>query len=217
MATFFSVLKAVASVVLVIGPTIYFGVMAQTEEMAIAVVGGGIAAGFLNLGRLKSFKGGGFEAQMREAEETISSLRSIARPLLVATIDTVTMAGRIGGMKGLRKHELFADLSRTAVELGIADHREIANASKKFFQYHCWDHYARFVRAMRTDSEWSAEVKDRLAEYIDFHSTDHPTEEAVRAILAGDGRKLGNDHEQRLMDYVYYLRNSKMRTPESLD
>ena len=56
--------KTLLSVILVLGPSLVFGANGMPTEMGIAIVGGALAATFLNLDRVQRFKGGGFEAEM---------------------------------------------------------------------------------------------------------------------------------------------------------
>jgi hypothetical protein len=58
--------RPLLSLLVIIAPGFYFGLVGKSAEMGLAIVAGAISAAFLNIDRIQRFKGAGFEAEMRE-------------------------------------------------------------------------------------------------------------------------------------------------------
>ena len=70
MNTINTILKLVAYIVL-FGFSLIFGFLSKATEMALAIVAGCLGLAFLNLHKMKKFKGAGFEAEMKDKIEAI--------------------------------------------------------------------------------------------------------------------------------------------------
>jgi len=97
-------INKIICVVVILVPTLFFGYNGKPAEMGVSLVAGALTACFLNLDRFSSFKGGGFEAQLREVKDTVDqamvtveNFKNIMKPLLLSTIHNITYTGRWGG------------------------------------------------------------------------------------------------------------------------
>lgn len=212
-------LKTLITLALILGPPMTFGFLGKPKEMGISVLAGAVAAAFLNIDKFKRFKGAGFEAEMKEvvdkADATVNSLRELVKPLILATIDILTSAGRWGGMETPQKHKLMADLEKTAHSISLKD-RELEDARDKFFQFHTWDHFDYFIRKASAAKNIDNEIKKKLFEKVKYHSSDFPTKGEILAILGSCANILPEDATEALSDYLYYIKNRKLRRPEAL-
>lgn len=71
--------QALAYGYLILG-TLYFGYVGQPTEMGISIVAASIALAFLNLDRIRRFKGAGFEAEMYEQVQAIVAKETEPEP-----------------------------------------------------------------------------------------------------------------------------------------
>ena len=128
------------TLLLILGPALVFGFTDKPTEMTISILGGSIAAAFLNIEKFRKIKGAGFEAEIKEAVEkayaTVDAVKTLAKPLILATMDILTKAGRWGGMDAAMKHKFMNDLQITAKSLDLKDsaleEAKIGSAEKRF-------------------------------------------------------------------------------------
>lgn len=64
------------SFVVLLGGPLLFGAFGKPAEAGVAMLAGAIGLAFANLDRIKRFKGGGFEAEMREQFEALVAKES---------------------------------------------------------------------------------------------------------------------------------------------
>jgi len=192
----------------------FFGVREQSTEMGIALIGGAIAAAFLNLDRIQRFSGAGFQAEMRVVVErayaTVEDVRKLARLLVLSALDLVTNAGRWGGGDPHLKHSLVSDLISIAKSMEFVD-EDLASSEAKFWRLHSWDHYNLFLEALRNNEHISSKSKERLRDRRDYQSTALPSREEIQGILDIPEDRLGPEAKERLEDYLYYIAHKKLR------
>ncbi|CAF1850276.1 hypothetical protein [Bacillus subtilis] len=89
-------MKTCFSLILIMVPTLIFGFMGKPTEMGIAALTGAVASAFINLEKFSSFKGAGFEAELRKVENvvseayaTLNNLKQVAKPLLEVSLQTL--------------------------------------------------------------------------------------------------------------------------------
>ena len=111
---------------------IIFGFMGKSTEMSILVVAGGIVLSFLNLDKIQKFKGGGFEAEMRqtidEANATIEQLREVATTSSEAIFTDLMASNFFNGIGLNKKIELHEQLMKNLKDIG-ASHAQIKKAN----------------------------------------------------------------------------------------
>ena len=211
--------KTIITLTLILGPPMAFGILEKPMEMRIAVVVGAIAAAFFNIDKFKRFKGAGFEAELKEAVDkayaTLDSLKELAKPLILATTDILTSAGRWGGMDAHQKHVFMKDLEQTARSLSLRD-KELEDAKEKFYRFHTWDHLNHFIRKASEAKNIDNATRQRLSARINYHSHDFPTKKELFDILGSRADDLSENVAEALNDYLYYVENKMLRRPETL-
>jgi hypothetical protein len=123
--TDFKWLKSISSFLIIVVPSLYFGYKNQTIQMGISLVMGAIAASFINIDKFSSFKGGGFEAELKKSvndiNTTVGGIIEIIKPLIIATTNLLIADSTIGGMSTNTKHELLIKLNDLINSLEIND------------------------------------------------------------------------------------------------
>ncbi|MDA3902505.1 MAG: hypothetical protein PF441_03525 [Desulfuromusa sp.] len=61
----------IASFIVLLGCSFFLGLLGKSAEMGLSILAGAISLAFLNIDKIKKFKGAGFEAEMREKIEAI--------------------------------------------------------------------------------------------------------------------------------------------------
>lgn len=61
----------IASFIVLLGCSFFLGILGKSAEMGLSILAGAISLAFLNIDKIKKFKGAGFEAEMREKIEAI--------------------------------------------------------------------------------------------------------------------------------------------------
>jgi len=61
----------IVSYIALFGVSLVFGLLNKTTEMGLAIVAGSLGLAFVNIDKLKRFKGAGFEAEMQDKIEAI--------------------------------------------------------------------------------------------------------------------------------------------------
>ena len=213
-------IRTVVSVILILAPALAFGFAGKTTEMSLSIIAGATAASFVNIDKIKRFKGGGFEAEMRHAVErayaTVEAVRSVARPLIGATLHVLTMANRWGGMVAQQKHTFREELDRIGAELGLQEDTGIRAAHEKFFCLHTWDHFHAFVTKIQQSTEIPKIVRTGLSELQDYKSIAYPTRETIEDTLGEWMYKLDTEQSALLEDYIHYVEERTLRRPEAL-
>ena len=211
--------RSVVSALIILLPGLVFGILARPTEMGLAIIGGAIAAAFLNMDKIQRFRGAGFEAEMKKAVEeayaTIENLRELARPLVVSTLGVLTFSGRWGGMDPDQKHKLAQDLERITESLSL-NYGEVESAKHQFYRYHTWDRYTEFINAVSKEENIDSTAKRRLAELRDYKSPGFPSKEVIEKTLGSSVDNLGAETRGVLKDYLYYVENHRLRRKETL-
>src|SRR2546426_1889427 len=158
--------------------------MGRSTEMGLAIIAGSLASAFINLDKFQRFKGAGFEAELRavvdKAYATIDNLRTLAEPLLLTTLENLTMGGRWGGMDSIDKHTLERELAAVAESLGI-ESEKLKSAQDRFFRYHAWDHINRLGHTVA--KKLGVEVGNKVSSLVDRKKSEYPSERELREIL----------------------------------
>lgn len=210
--------RAVLSALIIVGLAVLFGVLGTPAEMGLGIVASGLAAAFINIDKMQRFKGGGFEAEMREAVDeayaTIETLRQLAKTFISSTLHNLTMAGRFDGLGMQEKHAVREELRELAEQLGIEDDAELKAAHQRFFEYHAWDHFSSFVDELSRGKAVAENVLKELTQMRRRGQRLCPSRGEIEAALGDDVDKLRDEDRERLEDYLYYMEEGRLRRPE---
>lgn len=109
--------------ILLIASVFIFGLQGMTVEMGIAVVASAIFLAFTNLDKFASFKGAGFEAELRqvvnEANATIENLKDVAGPLINTSLIALTRAGRLSFGPFNEPYDIYDKLVELERKIGL--------------------------------------------------------------------------------------------------
>ncbi|MEJ1438483.1 MAG: hypothetical protein RPU61_14440 [Candidatus Sedimenticola sp. (ex Thyasira tokunagai)] len=193
-----------------------FGINKQPAEMGLFIVACSICLAFANIDKIAKFKGAGFEAEMRKAVEeayaTMENLKALGKPLIIATFDNLTLAGRWGGIDKPRKMLLKDGLDKTAESLGLFDD-EVQAASDMFFRYHLRDHLFEINSILMKMPNKDSKV----LEWLHSAQLDNlPTIDELRNTLSHLPNEELEGIEESILDYEYYLIHKRLRRSESL-
>ena len=211
-STFWSKLIAISIIML---PTFYFGFIGKPTEMGIMVVAGSLAVAFLNIDKIQKFKGAGFEAEMKkivdEAYATLDNLKSVASPLIVTTIDSLTWSKRWGNSESGRDEEIFCKLMELIDEMNLVDDK-IRNAIDEHYSLKIFDKYSEFKKVYkdsqaelkRSASELN-EIENLLNGIADYRVNRFPSKDAILKELGIEESGLTKEVLVSLNEYISYL------------
>lgn len=206
-------------IVALVGGALAFGLLSKPAEMGIFVVACAICLAFENIDKIQSFKGAGFEAEMRKAVQdayaTTEALRALAKPLIRSTVDNLTHGSRWGGISAANRHESLTNLQKLVVSLEIDD-PAIGVALEKFRIFTGVDHIAYIDQMMQAEGIKNPEASKAIRDLMKFDVTTLPEVALVEAGLT----TLAEEERQRIdpfvKDYGYYREHGKLRRPESM-
>lgn len=199
-----------------ISGALLFGLKEMAVEMGLFVVACGVALSFTNIDKIQRFKGAGFEAEMKKAVEdayaTMESLKSIAKPLILSTLSNLIYAGRWGGMKRERQHELKEKMDSLAKSIGVFDD-EVQSESAKFFAWNAIDIIQMLERAVQKVKPLEKPEQNTLHLLIDRDADKYPSAEELSQAIASFDEEQKEAAKPFLDDYEYYLSNRALRRP----
>ncbi len=213
-------LKIIASVFVIVIPTVYFGFEGQPTEMGIMAVAGSIAAAFINIDKIQKVKGAGFEAEMKkvvdEAYATIDILKNTTIPLMLTTIDTLTWGKRLSKINYEKVESMINDILKITKDLNIKDEK-IENALIEYYSLQIFDRCRDFTKEIQQldvqkgkDSKYSNSIFESLNNNIDYKRVLFPKEEQLLNILQINKEDLSNENLIKLNAYLNCLElNSK--------
>jgi hypothetical protein len=206
--------RALLSALLPLGPAVWFGLCSKPKEMGLAILAGSIAAAFLNIDKIKSFKGGGCAAEMRELQKakaeayaTIEELRQVTKPVLELGLYTLASYGRVGGMDTAIKHRLRDDILRIAKDVKVSEDAALQSADDLFIRLHTWDHFSAFVESLPQTT------KANLRSMQNYLSDAYPSRQDIETAL--HGQVLDDSAKALLDDYLYYMRHRHLQGAKS--
>jgi len=200
----------VALMVALLISTVFFGWLERPVEMAAMILAGAVCLAFANIDRIQSFKGAGFEAEMRnavnEAYTTTAHLKAIATPLILTNIMNLTYGNRWDGLGYERELKLKNELSE-AVKLLELDSSEIDAAFKTFYIYQGVDLIAEIYNEAQSRFQ-SPAIFSALQPLIKHDVEVLPSVEALRQALSS----LSPEHlkvlEPQIARYESYLKTA---------
>jgi len=210
--------KSILNLVLIailIGCALLFGLMSRPTEMGLMIGACAICLIFANIDQIQSFKGAGFEAEMKKAVEnayaTTESLRSLAKPLVLTMLESLTYNGRWDGIDKRREHQLKEELENLSDELGICCDEQIESALHRFYIMNGIDLLNDIERAMNENQIRNISVSRDLQGLYDRTIKELPSIETVRKSLSGLQAKEITVLDPSVEDYAYYREYKKLR------
>lgn len=144
-----------------------FGLRETPTEMGIAVAASFVYLAFVNLHKFESFKGAGFEGQLRkvvdEANATIAQLKAVAVPLVITGIsnlktDSVLAIGDVDD-----QISRFKEIVQLQLDLGL-DSTRIDEGKVGFYNLTSWVCFEKMMESLIPDS------RERSDMYIEYSS-----------------------------------------------
>lgn len=112
-------MKSIFSILVIMVPTITFGILDMPTQMTISLFAGFVCAVIINIDKFDSFKAWQIEAKMKKAEKiideanaTIEQLRSITEPLLNSNLILLIYDGVFDGMDATDKEKTLDELMK---------------------------------------------------------------------------------------------------------
>lgn len=199
-----SLLRIAIGIVLILAPTVYFGMTADAGKMGIAAAAGAAAAMLLNLDRLKYLKLGIMEAQLQEkievATATLAALQELASASLAAIIKVTARYGRWGG--GGNADDRIAEIERliaVAIGLKVSHTEEIRKAIGDHRRLTAFDRFHEFHRALSTDT-YPSDSKNRVGRLFALEENRYPNRDEIMTEFKGT--TLLPDDQHRLKVYL---------------
>jgi len=184
--------------------------------MGLAIIAGAITVAFLNIDKIQSFKGGGFEAQMKKAVEdayaTIDNLKEMAAPLIVHALDTITYSGYIRGIEINKKQSMENDIEVSIKKLDINDEK-VKNSIENFYKQITWTLFNAF-RNEFFKGEGGQSVESKELESIrtnNWGSTNYPSKEIILKTLNISESDLDAPTMEKFQDYLCYMEKRELR------
>jgi hypothetical protein len=200
---------------LVLGALV-LGFFGKAAEMGVFVVACGVALAFANIDKIQRFKGAGFEAEMKKAVEdayaTMESLKGIAKPLILSTLSNLIYAGRWGGMKKERQHELKNEMDQLAKSIGVFD-AEVRNESEKFFAWNAMDIVHNLENAAHKAKGLETSQRDTIQNLMDRDTDKFPSVDALKAAVSSLDDAQKEAAKPFIEDYEHYLSHRTIRRP----
>jgi uncharacterized protein (UPF0333 family) len=199
-------MKMFLTLLLIIVPSLYFGYVGKSIEMGLAIVAGSIAGAFLNLDKFESFKGAGFEAELKkavdEAYATLDNLKEVTKPLIMVTVSNLTYANRWGGMGFDEKYRYITELEGIMKNLNINDEK-VLYTYNTFYRYHTWDLYNEFVANLSRETT-NSDLITTLSDLKDYSHDKFPTEEEINVLLGDKEIQMSEEVKSRLDKYILF-------------
>ncbi|GLX68324.1 hypothetical protein [Paenibacillus glycanilyticus] len=211
-------LRSALSFLFIVVPALIFGAFGKTAEMGLSLLVGAVAGAFLNLDKFAEFKGGGFEAKLKEAVHeayaTIDNMKEVARPLIITMISNLTFANRFDGADFNEQNKYKNEMVKLAKSLGVYDD-ELKHEVELFYHHNVWDLYDEVVNSSHAMKDYdhlshkSTFIRSQLNSLYDRESKQYPTEVQIREIINTHGGDSDNIFEDAINRYVYFLKNKE--------
>lgn len=202
--------KMIISILFILVPAFYFGLIGKPAEMGVALAAGALAAAFINLEKLEKFKGAGIEFELKKAVEeayaTIEVVKAVAEPLFISAIKTMSEGRTLGGISKRDQHDLVNKMEKVTTE--SLNSNDVKNAIDSFYKFN--------LRAIFRDLQEdvykyrNVEVETTLSRLIDRENSVYPSGQQIRDILS-PLTNLQDETDELIKDYEYYRTNKVPR------
>lgn len=202
--------RAIFYTVLVMGPAILFGEQGKQVEMGLGIVASFATAAILNLDKIKRFKAGNLEAEMKDAIEkayvTIDEMKKLARNTVVTLMAILAYEDRFRSIEESTKKELVKQLQKTANDLEFGNDSIILEMRLEMLRFQSYDQFCKFVAsAYKSLDERTVEkataIREALYKMVNADNI-HPTRDQVIAVLGDYFNCIGDEANNQL---EYYL------------
>ncbi|MGG1015034.1 hypothetical protein KFF76_09850 [Bacillus subtilis] len=206
-------MKTCFSLILIMVPTLIFGFMGKPTEMGIATVTGAVASAFINLEKFSSFKGAGFEAELRKVENvvseayaTLNNLKQVAKPLLEVSLQTLFYSNTMLGLSPERKDEYKQQILKIKDELEIDD-GSLAYVAKKISRLNAINLFEEFNALLKQKHSFGL---DELKPEWDGWKTEMPPNPVnpndIVKRLTEEGINMSEDLKDKFTKYEQYYK-----------
>lgn len=147
-------IKGSISVLLIMIPTIVFGLLEMPTQMAISLFAGFASTVILNIDKFESFTAWKLKAKVREATEiidqanaTVDQLKAVAEPLLNTNLVSLAYDGYFDGMDVDDKLKVFQKLYEVENKLDLNSGltKELLKKTKKAIAYELFTDIGRAI------------------------------------------------------------------------
>lgn len=208
-----SFIQSLFTFLIIVAPGCFFGYLGKTTEMGLAILAGSIATAFLNIDKIQSFKGAGFEAQMKKAVDEAVAKTEELKELSAIVVSTLfeLLIGQfyMFGMQEENKDKQVQKLISFAEKIQIKDSHDIYASIQTIRRLRTWELYYRFI-VFYNESD-NPNVLTELNALRKEDSTDYPSESIIIETLNKNGISLTPKTKVLLEDYLYYIENNKRR------
>lgn len=212
----FKRITSVALYVVLIGLPAVFGFMDKPAQMGLTIAAAFVGLAFLNLDRIRRFKAGSLEAEMRDAVEqayaTIEEMKTLTRTLVLVLIDFLLATGRPGLLTPHEKIAHKRELDRLAADLGFEDDPRIQEAEERFFLRFAWDHVGFLGHILRGQG-----IGSQFHDMAHNESATLTTPEELIELTKDIRGEHANMIVEAIEDYRYFLEHRELRRPQTLN
>lgn len=203
--------KTTLSLLLILGPSLYFGFLGKPAEMGVALAAGALSAAFLNLDKLQKFKGAGIEIELKqavkEAQATLENLKDFTDPLYISTIKIMSEGMTWNGIPKDTQHEIIRKVEKIANTNNVSD--DVTRAIRDFYNFNLRQLFNSLIS--NVEGYYKSDVTKQLSLLMDEEKSIFPSEKQVKQVLS-ELPHLTPDLEELLKDYAYYKENRYPRS-----
>ncbi|MGG3278809.1 hypothetical protein [Paenibacillus solani] len=196
----------IISLLLILGPTLYFGIVGKAAEMGVALAAGTLSAAFLHLDKLQKFKGAGIEIELKEAvkeaQATLETLKDYTDPVYISSIKIMSEGLTWEGISEDTQHDIVRKIEKIVNNNGASE--DVSEAIKEFYNFNLTQLFDRLIPIV--DGYFKPEATKNLLLLRDRENFIFPSEKQVRQALEALPH-LTPDLEESIKDYGYYKEN----------
>ncbi|WP_052675912.1 hypothetical protein [Paenibacillus sp. IHBB 10380] len=201
----------ILSVLLILGPSLFFGFIGKPAEMGVALAAGALAAAFLNLDKLQKFKGAGIEFELKqavkEAQATIENLKEFTDPLFVSSIKIMSVGMTWDGIPENIQHDIVRKIEKITDGNNVSV--DVTNAIKDFYDYNFIQLFNRLISGI--EGYYKPEVSKQLSLLMDAEKSIFPSGKQVDQVLS-ELPHITPELEDLIKDYAFYKENRYPRS-----
>lgn len=201
-----SIIKETLTLIIILGPTLYFGFVGKVAEMGVVLAAGVLAVAFLNLDKLQKFKGAGIEVELKkaveEAQATLDNLKDFTIPLYIFSIKNMTEGLTWEGITDEDRHIIVQKIEKITHEHAIDS--DVKDAIDSFYNFNLKNYFENVRKDVL--KHYNEDIDKQLFNLADYASGNFPTEMQIRNTLSGLD-KISPELELSICNYAYYKAN----------
>ena len=204
-----NITKILTSVILIMGPTIYFGYKSDSVVMGLSILAGAIASAFINLDKFEAFKGAGFEAvlkeKIQEADLTIQQMRQLMKPVLISALYQITFLGRMGRDEE-RLNNLHEDIVKVSKKLKLNDDSDVSKQILTHYRLIACDLYRQIYAPNSRICENVSGFKDEFKKIFNpLSDKPCPTANQIEKIFTQNNTVPTPQQEEAINNYSKFI------------